>query len=166
MVRFSVESDKEKIIELLEICFGYRGDEGAYENIPGRYLLYFIENKLVAMIGLIYDSEFASGVEISWTCTHPEYRNQGLMGELFAYITDITDNDIYCSCWKLPEKEKINLYSLMERYNFELILHGHIKNIYPHKCSAGNTCPHFTGNGCICSQDLYVRKGCLSRSCT
>lgn len=159
VIRFSKESDKDNIIALLHQCFGDRSKEGAYDHIPGRYLLYFIENKLVAMTGLIHNADYRSGCEISWTCTHPEYRHQGLMMELFKRIVSTTDEDIYCSCWKVPAKERINLCHLMEAFNFELILEGHTKNQYPHKCSVGDSCPFFTGANCVCQQDLYVRKG-------
>lgn len=159
IIRFSKQEDKDKIIELLYTCFGNREHEGAYDNIPGRYLLCFLEDKLVAMTGLIHNADYNSGCEISWTCTHPEYRHQGYMMELFERIVYTTDEDIYCSCWKIPTKEHINLHHLMKEFNFELVLDSHIRSQYPHKCKVGDTCPFFTGQGCVCQQDLYVRKG-------
>ena len=160
MIRFSKASDKEQIIELIELCFGDREKHGAYENIPGRYLLYFDKwGRLVALTGLVHNSEFRSGAEITWTCTHPDYRHKGIMHELFERLLAVTDEDIYCSCWKLSFKDKINLHHLMNDFGFELVLESHKTAIYPHKCDIGEGCPYWGGEGCTCREDLYLRRG-------
>lgn len=85
------------------ICFGDKNDLEPYENLADRYYLYFAGNVLVAMTGLTSDSEYGH-LEIDWTCTHPQYRHKGYMQALFVEILKDAHDDIYCSCWRLPQK--------------------------------------------------------------
>jgi GNAT superfamily N-acetyltransferase len=162
MIRYSKESDREDIKRLVKLCFGNRDGYGIYDgNISGKYILYFTEDGvLVAMTGLCSDSDYGDNcAEIIWTCTHPDYRHQGIMHKLFERMLATTDERIYCSCWKLGTRDKVNLHWLMVDFGFELVLEKHKYAEYPHKCNVGHTCPYWRGTGCSCSENLYVRRG-------
>jgi N-acetylglutamate synthase-like GNAT family acetyltransferase len=83
VIRKSRTSDKKQIEQLIRICFGRCTYIEHLKNLNGRYYLYFIDDKLVAMSGINPDSEYPSS-EIDWTCTHPDYRHKGIMQELFS----------------------------------------------------------------------------------
>ena len=76
-IRISKEEDKEQINEILMLCFGDRSQFGCLENLNGRYLLAYDNNKLIGITGLYYNQELKR-YEIDWTGTHPEYRHKGI----------------------------------------------------------------------------------------
>lgn len=159
MIRWSVNSDKEQIENLINLCFGNREIEGAYTNIEGRYLLMFEKDNLIAMTGIVRNSMLGcNALEISWTCTHPEHRNKGYMTRLFSNLLPCLSEDVYCSCWRLQHKDRIELHYIMDLFNFECVLKEHVKREYPHKCGVADTCPNFKGNNCYCSEDLYIHR--------
>ena len=168
-IRFSTEEDKEQIRELIRLCFGNRDHCNALENLKGRYLLAFDEeDSLLGMTGLIWEEEFnAYGVD--WTCTHPEHRKKGIMHELFKRICSLTDEDIYCSCWRQPDKENINLYSLMRDFGFEEVIKNRVTWDSCHNCKSGRlgVCiaqkshmehGKIIKEPCRCYEDLYLRR--------
>lgn len=165
-IRLSTENDKDKINELIMMCFGDRNNFGVLGNLAGRYLLAFDDNKtsLIAMTGINWCEKY-KGFEIDWTCTNPKYQQKGIMHELFKRICALTDGDIYCSCWRHQNKDRINLYSLMRDFGFEEIEHSRVT------CSCESSRISFCvaqkshiENGsvikesCKCCEDLYLRK--------
>jgi N-acetylglutamate synthase-like GNAT family acetyltransferase len=159
MIRKSRKSDRKQIKELMTTCFGNIYQYEPYRNLDDRYYLYFIDDKLVAMTGLTGDTDYAS-LEIDWTCTHPDYRHQGIMKELFQLMLENVDKPIYCSCWRLSSKDKINLYHLMNEFKFKLVIKNKNHWKIPHNCDCTNTinCPFYRGHNCECYEDLYLRQ--------
>lgn len=159
MIRKSTLNDKNIIQQLMLICFGDKNDLEPYENLTDRYYLYFADNVLVAMTGLTSNSEYGH-LEIDWTCTHPQYRHKGYMQALFAEMLKDAHDDIYCSCWRLPQKDKANLYTLMSMFGFKEVIHTRIHWKVPYNCfrnyDGGCTC--CVGRNCECYEDLYMRK--------
>ena len=155
-VRYSRKEDKQAIEDLVTICFGSRPANKITDNLEGRYLLALAGNQLIAMTGLWVYTVYPNGVEIDWTCTHPKYREQGIMSELFKRLVNSTDENIYCSCWRIDDQEdgKIKLRYIMSKYGFELVMpsvaHYHSKYL----C---HTCP-WKHENCQCYEDLYLRK--------
>lgn len=160
MIRFSKASDLDEIKSLIELCFGDRERAGAYDNIAGRYLVYEKDGRIVAMTGLTCDTQYPSGVEVDWTCTHPDYRQMGIMSELFGRLMQLTDEPIYCSCWHVSDKAHANLHKIMLRYGFVCVRKGHIK-CNPYRCGIESIdrCVNYVDN-CTCSEDLYLRCVC------
>lgn len=161
MIRYSKETDKEKIRDLMILCFGNDREHcNVYTNLSGRFLIYEKDNKIIAMTGFKYNSNYP-GLEIDWTCTHPDYRNKGYMHELFKRLIATTDEDIYCSCWRFVGNKNVNLQSVMNSFDFKCVL-----PICEHHCGQYN-CKSFKGcinnhsktNKCECYEDLYLRKG-------
>lgn len=59
MIRKSRTKDRELIQQLMWLCFGgKKSDLEPYENLEGRYYLYFRDDALVAMSGITSDSEY------------------------------------------------------------------------------------------------------------
>lgn len=159
MIRKSTVYDKEIIKELMYTCFGDKNNLEPYENLNDRYYLYFKNNILVAMTGLTDNTDYR-GLEIDWTCTHPKYRHNGYMQELFKnMICDINSN-IYCSCWRLNNRDKINLHTIMMLYNFEEIVRPIVHWKVGHNCfrNYDGGCLCYRGPACECYEDLYLRK--------
>lgn len=153
--RLSKLDDKEKIDELMKLCFGEREDYKVFENLSGRYLLAFDDDKLVAMTGLYYNKEY-NWYEMDWTCTHPDYQHKGVMHELFARICSYTDEDIYCSCWRLGGNEHVNLHSLMRDFGFVEVVKNRFTWRKSYNCNL--FCVNCNGNDCKCYEDLYLRR--------
>ena len=160
MIRKSTTDDKELIQQLMQLCFGDRNNSEPYKNLEDRYYLLFKDNVLVAMSGLIYNSEYGH-LEIDWTCTHPEHRHKGYMQELFTEMLNGIYEPIYCSCWRLSNNEKVNLHTLMSLFGFEEVIHSRVHCKVPHNClyNYEGGCPYCTGIGCECYEDLFLRKG-------
>lgn len=159
MIRKSVQSDLEQILELMHLCFGDR-DTWITGDITNRFYLKFIDSKLVAMSGII-DCGYYTHPEIDWTCTHPDYRHNGYMQELFTEMFKHYTGPVYCSCWRLPSKERINLYSIMKMFNFREIINVRVHWKAGHNClkNENGGCVNYTGIGCECYEDLYLRDG-------
>ena len=159
LYRWSRESDIEEITNLLKLCFGDRRGTNAYEHIPGRYLCCIMDNKIVAITGLCFWSEFGK-LEIGWTCTHPDYRHMGIMQELFKRIVATTDEDIYCSCWRIGGNPEVNLHTLMKMFDFEMVIpnlqNRNSKIFCEQTCK--EHCSFYDARGCNCANDLFVRK--------
>lgn len=158
-IRFSKEEDKNKIEELLDECFGTR-TENLLSNLKGRYLLAFDDDKLIAMTGFFWCDNYR-GYEIDWTCTKPEYRGRGIMHELFSRICALTDEDIYCSCWRLGTKDEVNLHSLMNDFGFKEVVRNRVTWCSGYNCFNGVDCKGHKKHceRCECYEDLYLRKG-------
>lgn len=157
-IRLSKEEDKERIRELMMMCFGERKEYKVFDKLVGRYLLAFDGDKLVGMTGLYYSEEFKA-YEMDWTCTHPEYRKTGVMHELFTRLCSLTDEDIYCSCWRLVEHGNVNLYSLMRDFGFEEAVRQRYSWARPYNCKEDFHCVNCKGENCRCWEDLYIRRG-------
>lgn len=158
MIRKSTSADKDKIQELLEMCFGIRKPE-VYTNLDGRYYLYFVDAKLVAMSGISAVSDY-NGAEVDWTCTHPDYRNKGYMQEIFTEMLKGVDFDVYCSCWRVFGRDYVNLHTMMKLFGFEEVVHDRAHWRIPHNCNHTDKveCCYSTGDDCECYDDLYLRK--------
>lgn len=157
MIRFSRVSDLSAIQELIGLCFGDRTTAGVYDNLPGRYLVFELDGKVVAMTGLTANTPYPYGVEVDWTCTHPDYQHRGIMTLLFTRLMALTDDVIYCSCWHLQDDLYPVLHLLMVQFGFECVCKSHIScNSY--RCGIFDTqrCVHYRLN-CMCTEDLYVR---------
>ena len=133
-IRLSRDEDKEQIKGLLMLCFGDRSHYDCLENLNGRYLLAFESDNLIGMTGLNYNAQ-KKRYEVDWTGTHPEYQGKGVMHELFKRICALTDEDIYCSCWRHQGSSRINLYSLMRDFGFREV----IKSALTHNCISDNS---------------------------
>lgn len=160
MIRKSTTDDKEQIQQLMKICFGDKNNLEPYESLEGRYYLYFKENSLVAMTGLTSNSEYRH-LEVDWTCTHPEHRHKGYMQELFTHMLTDVKEPIYCSCWRMPNKDKVNLHTIMRLFNFKEVVQSRVHWKIPHNCflDCKGGCSYCTGSNCECYEDLYLREG-------
>lgn len=159
MYRLSNEDDKILIQQLMWMCFGDKKNLEPYEHLQNRYYLYFKDNNLVAMTGLTSNSEYGH-LEIDWTCTHPKYRHNGYMQELFNVMLDNVREPVYCSCWRLQYNNKANLHTIMSLFNFKEVIHSRIHWKVPHNCFRcyKGGCSYCTGSDCECYEDLYLRK--------
>lgn len=158
MIRYSRVSDKAELHELLGMCFGDRDTFEPLEYLAGRYLLYIENGKIVAMTGLSTKTVL-DGLEVDWTCTHPAYRGRGYMSALFDRLVNITDEDIYCSCWKTPDSEEVNMKKIMDNYGFLVVKENYKVSEGTHKYSFCNRqgCVEYKEN-CRCTEDLYLRQ--------
>lgn len=160
MIRKSTKNDYYIINELLLICFGDRQTDHALNNLDNRYYLYFIDNKLVAMTGLIPERKYP-GLEVDWTCTNPDYRHKGYMQELFELmLTDVTDKNVYCECWRAQGRTEPHLHSLLKLFNFKEVKRGYNAYKVGLNCehSDADLCVMYTGENCTCYEDLYIRE--------
>lgn len=157
MIRKSKESDLDQIKSLIERCFGDRTMFGLYEDIEDRYYIYILDDKIVAITGLGYNEKY-NALEVCYTCTHPDHRHKGYMQELFRVMLGGIHEDVYCSCWRLPNKD-INLHTLMYLFNFEKVLKPRVSYKVPYNCQwTDKECVNCTGSNCECWEDLYLRK--------
>lgn len=160
MIRYSRENDKEKLRELMIVCFGNDREHcGVYTNLDGRYLVYEINGSIVAMTGLYFQSKYP-GVEIDCTCTHPDFRKKGYMHELFRRLVNTTDEDIYCSCWRYVGNDKVNLQSVMDSFGFICVMPICEHHSGQYNCRSVKNCSnnHSGSDKCECYEDLYLRK--------
>lgn len=128
--------------------------------IDGRYYLNFKGDTLVAMSGVNYNDVYRH-LEIDWTCTHPDYRHNGYMQELFTEMLQDVQADVYCSCWRLAGKDHVNLQKVMNAFGFREVLHVEESWQVPHKCfyNCEKQCIGYTGKNCYCYTDLFLRNG-------
>lgn len=158
-IRLSREDDAEDILRLIKIGFSEKNPDEILEGINGRYLLAVDRGFVIAMTGLIWSKEFQR-FEIDWTVTHPKYRGQGIMHELFKRLCQLTDDEIYCSCWRPSTNANINLKSLMHDFGFEEVMVPRV--IWDTRYNCRNACKTCVrkrdlGGYCRCQEDLYVR---------
>lgn len=168
-IRFSTEKDKPQICELIKLCFDGRENHNGIKDLNGRYLLAFDkECNVLAMTGLMWSNEY-NAYEIDWTCTHPKHRKSGIMHELFKRICALTDEAIYCSCWRLSDDRKINLYSLMRDFGFQEVITNRATWDVKYNCTCGagtycmgrkskTTSDSLEKSSCRCYEDLYLRE--------
>ena len=152
--RYSKKSDAPAIEKLIRLRFGVR--KSAMMDIENRYLLCFDGSNLIAMSGLNRSCAY-NGLEVDWTCTHPCYERQGIMSAIFAKMLADVKEDVYCSCWKSCGKTKVNLSSIMHRYNFVPIVEPRVSFDSRYN-NCASTCAGYVGTGCKCCEDLYVRR--------
>lgn len=159
MIRRSTIDDKECIQQLMQLCFGGKNNLEPYENLEGRYYLYFKDDILVAMSGITSDSEYGH-LEVDWTCTRPEYRHNGYMQEIFTEMLTNVHEPVYCSCWRLANRDRVNLHTLMYLFGFKEVVSSRVHWKIPHNCFRDyeGDCPYYTGIGCECWEDLFLRK--------
>lgn len=158
MIRKSTTDDREFIQQLMQLCFGDKNNLEPYMNLEGRYYLYFKDSILVAMTGLTSNSEFRN-LEVDWTCTHPEYRHKGYMQKLFTEMLNGVHETVYCSCWRLPSNDRVNLYTIMHLFGFKEVVHSRVHWKVPHNCFRNyeGGCICCVGNDCECYEDLFLR---------
>lgn len=164
MFRLSKETDKVSIEHLLKKCFAdFPIKMGALENLDGRYLLYrnMDTGEILGMTGLIWSDSFEA-LEVDWSCVDPNARNRGIMHDLFKRICGLTDERIYCSCWRTDAHEPCHIKSIMQDFDFKEVVHG--CNVwcksYNCKCLSNEyskECVYLKETGCSCWEDLYVR---------
>lgn len=156
-IRKSTEQDKEAINNLFMTCYGYDWNLiSPLTNLDDRYYLMFMDALLVAMTGLGYSDEYKA-MEVDWTCTHPDHRHRGYMSTLFSVMLQDVNEIVYCSCWRLPSKDKPNLRSIMDLYGFKKVINGRLHWQSPHNCHCADKCSFSTGTSCDCFEDLYMR---------
>lgn len=61
------------------------------------------------MSGLTSNNEYGH-LEIEWTYTRPEHKHKGYMQELFTKMLNGVYESVYCSCWRLPNNDKVKLF--------------------------------------------------------
>lgn len=80
------------------------------------------------------------------------------MHELFYEMLKDIKRDVYCSCWKLEDKDKINLYYLMKDFGFVCVQEAHISlNLDTCKSTDKKCCVNYRPN-CRCQEDLFVKR--------
>lgn len=155
--KYSTQLDKDKISELVNICFGNRDLFGVLDNLDNRYLLAFDNNKLIAMTG-ISESKELKGLEIDWTCVHPDYRGKGIITTLLKELVEGWHKDIYCSCWRMGNNNKINLHHAMQKLGFKETIREYRK-YYSKVSKVCDRCVMKSKGVCICYEDLYLKEG-------
>lgn len=155
MVRLSNENDKQALKELLGVCFGCIHDKNALNH---KYYVYEEKGKIVAMSGLVYDCHDLT-LWVNWTCTHPSYRHKGYMHAIFTEMLKDVDEDVQCSCWRLPYKDKINLYNVITSFGFvEDVLSNRTHEAQNRTCKCPERdCVCYRGEFCKCYEDLWIR---------
>jgi N-acetylglutamate synthase-like GNAT family acetyltransferase len=153
--RYSHKGDENIIYSILLECFGYMKQELVTNNIGGRYLMCFDNDRLVAITGLGW-SDILRCAEIDWTCVIPEYRKQGIIEDMLDKLISSTNERIVCSCWRLGTNTNVNLHKVMDKFGFKLVLKDISRSRRGYNCSrTGNYCAGCTGKDCVCSEDLY-----------
>ena len=159
LIRKSTYDDKEAIRYLMSLGFGDRDNVEQYDNLDDRFWLYFKDDELVAMTGLMDSKEYRA-LEVDWTCTHPDHRHKGYMQSLFREMLRGIEVPVYCSCWRMPGRDRVNLQTIMDMFDFKEVIKPRVTWNVPHNCSRNfaEGCVNCTGDNCICYEDLYLRK--------
>ena len=123
--RKSTEYDKVNIQKLIEERFGNRESYGVLDNIENRYLLAYDDDRLIAMTGL-NNSGYYNGLEVDLTCILKEYEGRGIITHMLTELLKGCTRDVYCSCWRVTDNEKVNLYHSMQSLGFEIAIRGRI----------------------------------------
>lgn len=153
---YSTQLNKDEISELINLCFGNRDLFGVLDNLDDRYLLAFDNNKLIAMTG-ISESKELKGLEIDWTCVHPDYRGKGIITTLLKELVEGVRKDIYCSCWRMGNVRQPNLHHTMQKLGFKEMIREYRK--YTSKVSkVCDSCVMRRKDICRCCEDLYLRR--------
>lgn len=155
--RYSKKEDCNDILSLLLMCFGSKIMPDAIENIENRYLLAYCDNKLIAITGLSDDTYFG-GVEVDWTCCHPDYRCRGIISDMLGIVLKSAKNDVYCKCLRTYQNEYANLHSIMIKYGFTCVKRNY-KEFHISKGIICDVCLYKNNDmSCICYEDLYILK--------
>lgn len=159
-IRNAINSDKEQLRELFKECFGNMAENnGALSWIEGRYKVAEVDDRIVAVSGILpIEYSDYNGYEITWTCTTKDFRKQGLQVEILKQCLDELPDDnipLYCDCWRVKDKNKINLHSVMKYLGMHEVLRNRINRKYPHSKDC-NGCPYASEN-CFCCGDLYMK---------
>lgn len=143
----------------MSLGFGDRDNVEPYDNLDDRYWLYFKDDELVAMTGLMDSKEYRA-LEVDWTCTHPDHRHKGYMQSLFREMLRGIEVPVYCSCWRMPGRDRVNLQTIMDMFDFKEVIKPRVTWNVPHNCSRNYAegCVNCTDDNCICYEDLYLRK--------
>ena len=136
------------------MAFGH--DNGLFDDIEGLYRLAIINEKIVAITGIlpVKKSGF-SGYEVAYTVTHPDHRGKGLITRMLKELIDDLPDDgvpVFASCWRI--QGDINLHHAMDTLGFELLHKARINYIFPYYKECIN-CPRAQIK-CTCSEDLYI----------
>lgn len=163
IIRNAKNSDREKLRELFKECFGdLAEDGGALSWIEGRYKVAedTNTNKIVAVSGILsLEHSDYNGYEITWTCTMPEYRKQGLIVEILKQCELELANDhvpLYCDCWRIATNEHINLYSVMKHLGMKQVIKNRVSRLYPHNKECVGCINK--KEKCYCHGDLYMKE--------
>lgn len=159
--RFSNERDKYEIGELLRICFGeFPIYNGALYNLDKRYMVAEYEGKIVAVTGILpVERSSYTGYEVTWTCTLPEHRKNGLIVHMLgAWEKKLPDDGIpiYCECWHLDDNTYPNLASVMKHLGMTELVRVDWQWMAPHRKEC-QTCIYYKA-GCRCHNDLYWKE--------
>lgn len=160
MIRQANINDILQMEELITLSFGRRDDAISFRMHPDKYIVYIEGDKIVAMTGLVYNKQYR-GLEIGWTCTHPDFRGMGLMHKLFEFMLKDVEERVYCSCWHLPNREHINLWKLMNDFNFICVTEARVSWVNGFNChhnKTDNLCTECTGGACVCKEELWFRQ--------
>lgn len=143
----------------MSLGFGDRDNVEPYDNLDDRYWLYFKDDELVAMTGLMDSKEYRA-LEVDWTYTHPDHRYKGYMQSLFRETLRGIEVPVYCSCWRMPGRDRVNLQTIMDMFDFKEVIKPRVTWNVPHNCSRNYAegCVNCAGDNCICYEDLYLRK--------
>ena len=81
------------------------------------------------------------------------------MHDLFKRVCNLTDEAIYCRCWRTAPDEACHMSSIMRDFGFKEVIHtcNTWCNNYNCKCYP-TECEYYSGSGCSCWEDLYIRK--------
>lgn len=159
MFRLSTKNDEVSIKLLLKECFGsFPIKNGALDNLDGRYLLYRNDDtgEILGMTGLIR-SDKLNALEVDWSCVKPNCRKQGIMHDLFSRMCHLTDEKIYCYCWRLSKDGETAMKSIMKDFHFQEVIHECHSYKYNVNCFKYGSCIYCNRQECRCWQDLYVR---------
>lgn len=163
ILRYSTAADAAAVDSLIRICFGDRSYRGVTDNLEGRYLLAVMDDKVVGMSGIGKPENEYCGLEVDWTCVHPDYRKQGivtaLLSELLAAKSESSyEGRIYYSAWRTwdrPGKERMD--GVLAKMGFQRAVVNEFNWVNGHNCrfSCREQCVHYQ-KGCSCGQDLWV----------
>lgn len=157
--RKSTESDYNSLKALFYCCFGGIAENGgALSWIDNRYILCVIDDKIVACTGILpLEKSDYNGYEITWTCTHPDYRHNGHIVDMLKICEDeLNDNlPIYCDCWHLADREYANLHNALTQRGFRKIIDARVRRVHPHNLECIDCL--YKKKNCKCSGDLYQK---------
>ena len=172
LFRNAVDADLDQLSELFKQNFGEMAEyKGALDFIVNRYIvaeLYadlnndFVnkDKKIIAVSGIVPpEKSIFDGYEISWTCTNPNYRKQGLITTILNICEKQLPNDgipLYCDCWRIGNNSDINLVSVMKYLGMHEVVRSREFYKYPF-CKSCNYCL-YAKDGCFCYVDLYMKE--------
>ena len=161
--RYSTPADADAVDSLIRMSFGDRSHRGVTDNLDGRYLLAVADGTVVGMSGICDPDNEYCGLEVDWTCVHPDYRKQGIVTSLLDELLARTSESgykghIYYSAWRTwdrPGKERMD--GILTKLGFHRAVDNEFNWVNGHNCrySCKEQCVHYQ-KGCSCGQDLWV----------